>query len=46
MSAKREFGEGLEKNRHWYPLLLSLALEQADEMSVEELLTRLGDADY
>lgn len=45
-AAKREFGEGLEKNRHWYPLLLSLALEMTDEMATEELLTRLDDTEY
>lgn len=45
-AAKRERGEGLEKNRHWYPLLLSLALDKADEMSTEELLTCLDDTDY
>jgi hypothetical protein len=44
-AAKREFGEGLEKNRHWYPLLLSLALDKADEMSTEELLARLDDTE-
>jgi hypothetical protein len=45
-AAKRERGEGVEKNRHWYPLLLSLALEKTDEMSAEELLTRLDDTEY
>jgi hypothetical protein len=45
-AAKREFGEGLEKNRHWYPLLLSLALEKTNEMSAEELLTRLDETEF
>lgn len=45
-TVKRARGEGVEKNRDWYPLLVSLGLEKADELGDNELLTRLDDADY
>lgn len=43
---KRARGEGVEKNRDWYPLVVSLGLEKAAELDDDELLTRLDDADY
>jgi hypothetical protein len=36
---RREYGEELEKNRHWYPLLLRLgfhAIGDVDELTLEE----------
>lgn len=39
---EREIGTAIEKNRHWYPLLLSLGLEQAKEMDPEEMQSRLA----
>lgn len=42
-AAKREFGEGLEKNRHWYPIIISMGLEKAKEKSDTELLARLRE---
>ena len=44
-TVKRARGEGVEKNRDWYPLIVSLGLEKADEMD-DELLTRLDESDY
>lgn len=45
-AAKREHGRGVEKNRHWYPLIVSLGLETAGEMDDDELLTRLDESEY
>jgi hypothetical protein len=45
-TVKRARGEGVEKNRDWYPLLVSLGLEKAAQLGDDELLTRLDDADY
>lgn len=39
---EREIGTAIEKNRHWYPLLLSLGLEQVKEMDPEEMQSRLA----
>lgn len=42
---QREHGEELEKNRHWYPRLLALGLEQVGdvrERDLEELEDVLG----
>lgn len=43
---KRAHGESLEKNRDWYPVLVALALEKAEEMPDEELLERFSADDY
>lgn len=38
---ERELGEEMEKNRHWYPLVIELGLEQIEEMDPEEIHNRL-----
>lgn len=45
-AAKRSRGEGIGKNRDWYPLLVSLALEKTDEMAADEVLARLDETEY
>lgn len=40
---ERATGEEFEKNRHWYPLLLSLGLEQVEEMDPKEMQSRLNE---
>lgn len=38
---ERELGEEMEKNRHWYPLVIELGLEQIEEMDPEAMHDRL-----
>ncbi|WP_190303830.1 hypothetical protein [Haladaptatus sp. R4] len=39
---KREYGESLQKNRDYYPILIELAMERTQEIDDDELLTRLN----
>lgn len=44
---ERKLGGEFEKNRHWYPLVISLGLEQAEDLDPEEIadhLSSLSDA--
>jgi hypothetical protein len=38
-----EYQEGFEKNRHFYPLVVSLGLEAIAELEPEDVRTRLND---
>lgn len=38
---EREFGEKMEKNRHWYPLVIELGLEQIEGMDPKAIHDRL-----
>lgn len=38
---ERELGEEMEKNRHWYPLVIELGLEQIEEMDPGEIHDQL-----
>lgn len=39
---KREYGESLQKNRDYYPILIELAMKRTQEIDDDELLTRLN----
>ena len=40
---EHETGQSLEKNRHWYPLLLSLGLDRVEKMDFSAMQTDLAE---
>jgi hypothetical protein len=38
-----EYQEGFEKNRHFYPLVVSLGLEAVEELNPEDVRAHLAD---
>lgn len=43
---EREFGEELEKNRHFYPLVVQYGLESLDGLDAQDVQELLSDLDY